>query len=234
MRFTRPKLSRTIAALAVMAILLGLGFWQLDRLGQKRDLILKIAERAISEPVPAPGFSEPGDIDFEFRRATATGTFRHDLEIAIYAIGPGGAPGYRIYTPLERNSGGVILVNRGWVPTALKGRALRAEGLPPGVVTVVGILRHPGAKARFTPENQPQTNAWFWLDLDLAADARGLENLAYYFIEAAADPDSPGPPRGATSAPYIANNHLGYMLTWFSLALALAVIFAIFHRRKDD
>ena len=234
MRFTRPKLSRTIAALAVMAILLGLGFWQLDRLGQKRDLILKIAERAISEPVPAPGFSEPGDIDFEFRRATATGTFRHDLEIAIYAIGPGGAPGYRIYTPLERNSGGVILVNRGWVPTALKGRALRAEGLPPGVVTVVGILRHPGAKARFTPENQPQTNAWFWLDLDLAADARGLENLAYYFIEAAADPDSPGPPCGATSAPYIANNHLGYMLTWFSLALALAVIFAIFHRRKDD
>ncbi|MCH8861945.1 MAG: SURF1 family protein [Proteobacteria bacterium] len=234
MRFTRPKLSRTIAALAVMAILLGLGFWQLDRLGQKRDLILKIAERAISEPVPAPGFSEPGDIDFEFRRATATGTFRHDLEIPVYAIGPGGAPGYRIYTPLERNSGGVILVNRGWVPTALKGRALRAEGLPPGVVTVVGILRHPGAKARFTPENQPQTNAWFWLDLDLAADARGLENLAYYFIEAAADPDSPGPPRGATSAPYIANNHLGYMLTWFSLALALAVIFAIFHRRKDD
>ena len=234
MRFTRPKLSRTIAALAVMAILLGLGFWQLDRLGQKRDLILKIAERAISESVPAPGFSEPGDIDFEFRRATATGTFRHDLEIPVYAIGPGGAPGYRIYTPLERNSGGVILVNRGWVPTALKGRALRAEGLPPGVVTVVGILRHPGAKARFTPENQPQTNAWFWLDLDLAADARGLENLAYYFIEAAADPDSPGPPRGATSAPYIANNHLGYMLTWFSLALALAVIFAIFHRRKDD
>lgn len=234
MLFTRPKPSPTIAALAVMAILLGLGFWQLDRLGQKRDLILKIAERAISEPVPAPGFSEPGDIDFEFRRATATGTFRHDLEIPVYAIGPGGAPGYRIYTPLERNSGGVILVNRGWVPTALKGRALRAEGLPPGVVTVVGILRHPGAKARFTPENQPQTNAWFWLDLDLAADARGLENLTYYFIEAAADPDSPGPPRGATNVVYIANNHLGYMLTWFSLALALAVIFAIFHLRKDD
>ncbi len=234
MLFTRPKPSLTIAALMVMAILLGLGFWQLDRLGQKRELIAKIAEGAVSEPVLAPGFSEPRDIDFEYRRVTATGTFRHDLEIPVYAIAPGGAPGYRIHTPLERNSGGVILVNRGWVPTALKDQASRAEGLSPGVVTVVGRLRHPGAKARFTPENQPQTNAWFWLDLDLAASERGLENLAYYVIEAAADPDSPGPPRGATNLPYIANNHLGYMLTWFSLALALFVIFAIYHLRKDD
>ena len=234
MRFTRPKPSLTVAALVVMAILLGLGFWQLDRLGQKRALILKIAERSVSEPLPAPGFSQPRNADFEFRRVTARGTFRHDLEIPVYALGPGGAPGYRIHTPLERNSGGVVLVNRGWVPTALKDRALRAEGLASGVVTVAGILRHPQGKARFTPENQPQTNAWFWLDLDLAADARGLENLAYYFIEAAADPDSPGPPRGATSAPYIANNHLGYLLTWFSLALALAVIFAVYHLPRDD
>ncbi len=234
MRFTRPKPSLTVAALVVMAILLGLGFWQLDRLGQKRDLIAKITERSISEPVPAPGFSQPGDIDFEYRRVTASGTFRHDLEIPVYAIGPGGAPGYRIHTPLERNSGGVVLVNRGWVPTALKDRALRAEGLAPGVVTIAGILRHPQAKARFTPENQPQTNAWLWLDMELAAAGRGLENLAYYVIYAVADPDSPGPPHGAISAPYIANNHLGYMLTWFSLALALVVIFAVYHLPRDD
>lgn len=217
-----------------LALLLWLGFWQLDRLQQKNALITRIAEGAVSRPVPAPEYSSSLNLDLEYSRVTATGIYRHDLEIPVHAIGRGGRPGYRIYTPFERVTGSVILVNRGWVSKAMKDPASRRAGLLPGVVAVEGALRIPGAKARFAPENQPENNDWYWLDMDLAASARQLDRLAWYIIVAAADPQSPGPLRGATSAPNIANNHLGYMLTWFSLAFALVVIFAIYHRRKAD
>ncbi len=234
MNFTRPKWSLTIATAAAMALLLGLGFWQLDRLQQKNALIARIAERMESAPVPAPEFRASRNIEFEYRRVTATGIYRHDLEIPLHAIGRGGRPGYRIHTPLERDSGDLILVNRGWVPKAMKDPASRRAGLLPGLVTVEGILRIPSAKARFAPENQPATNEWYWLDLELAASERQLDRLAWYIVMAAADPDSPGPPHGTTAALKVTNNHLGYMLTWFSLALALAVIFTLYHHRKAD
>ncbi len=234
MQFIRPKISLTIAALATLALLLALGFWQLDRLGEKRDLIDKIAERIVAEPRPAPAYPASPEIDLEYQRVLATGIYSHELEIPVYAIGPGGLPGYRIHTPLERQGGGVIMVNRGWVPLELKDPALRPEGLLPGLVTVAGILRHPAAQARFTPDNKPAENAWYWLDMELAASERNLDNLAYYVIQAVPDPDSPGPPHGSSGKPNIANNHLGYVFTWFSLALALVVIFAIYHRREAD
>lgn len=234
LRFTRPKPSLVIAALVAMALLLGLGFWQLDRLQQKRVIIEKIAAGAVARPVPAPGYGKTRNSDMQYRRVFATGIYRHDLEIQVYAIGGSGAPGFRVFTPLERDTDGVILVNRGWVAQALKDPRSRREGLARGVVTIEGILRNPGVQGRFTPENSPRKNAWFWLDMELVAAERGLEELSYYILQAAADPGSPGPPRGSTSGPYVANNHFGYMLTWFSLALTLALIFAIYHRRKAD
>lgn len=217
-----------------MALLLGLGFWQLDRLQQKNALIARIAERMESAPVPAPEDSALRNIDFEYRRVTATGIYRHDLEIPLHAIGRGGRPGYRIYTPLERKPGDVVLVNRGWVPKAMKDAASRGAGLLPGLVAVEGILRVPGAKARFAPQNQAENNEWYWLDLELAASERRLQGLAGYVIAALPDPNRPGPPHGTAAAPVISNNHLGYMFTWFSLALALAVIFALYHHREAD
>lgn len=234
MNFTRPKLSLTIATAAAMALLLGLGFWQLDRLQQKNALIARIAERMESAPVLAPEIRASRNIDFEYRRVTATGIYRHDLEIPLHAIGLGGRPGFRIYTPLERDSQSVILVNRGWVPKAMKDPALRRGGVLPGLVAVEGILRIPGAKARFAPENQAEKNEWYWLDLELVASERRLPGLAGYVIAASPDPNRPGPPHGTAAAPRVTNNHLGYMLTWFSLALALAVIFTLYHHRKAD
>jgi surfeit locus 1 family protein len=234
MQFTRPGIPLTLASLATLGLLLALGFWQLDRMGEKRDLIARIAARTIAAPLPAPEFAASPNFDLEYRQVFAGGSYRHDLEIPLYAIGPGGLPGYRIYTPLQRPAGDSILVNRGWVPPALQDPALRPEGLPSGAVTVQGVLRLAPGKARFTPENQPAKNAWYWLDMELIAAERGLENLAYYVIQLTADPDRPGPPYAMSGKPKIANNHLGYVLTWFSLALALVVMFAIYHRREAD
>jgi len=84
--------------------------------------------------------------EFDYRRITATGKFRHDQEMLVGPRIHEGENGFQIVTPLEREGGSKILVNRGWVAKAKRDHSLRKEGLPEGVITVEGLLRAPWKK----------------------------------------------------------------------------------------
>lgn len=110
--------------------------------------------------------------DFEYRKVKVTGTFRHDQEILLGPRTRGdGQPGYFLITPLERiDNGSKILVRRGWVPRDKKDQSTRLEGLTEGEVTVEGLLRTGEQKASsFVPENNPDKNEWYSLDLEAMA-----------------------------------------------------------------
>lgn len=235
--FVRPGLWPSLITLAGLFTLLGLGFWQIERLDWKQGIIAKIAEQSASAPVSAPSYRASWDIGMEYRRVTATGAFRHDLEVPIYALGRDGAPGYHIFTPLNMSEGrGAVLVNRGWVPEELKLASGRVAGLSEGNIRVDGVLRTPKRPNNFTPDNNAVADQWYWPDLTAMAEARGLENLAGYVIEASADANAQkmglAPPYGGATRLQIKNDHLGYALTWFGLAFVLLVIFAIYHIRR--
>lgn len=236
----RSLLAPGLAALVVLAILLGLGTWQLRRMAWKEALIAQIATRARAEPAPLPAearwaaWSPAAD---EFRRVRAVGSFRHDLETRVHGLAPGdrpGAPlqGVYLITPLVLADGAVVLVNRGFVPTELADPARRAAGQVAGEVAVTGLLRASEVRGLFVPESNPARDEWFVRDVPTIARARGLTRVAPFLVEADATPNPGGWPRGGQLRLDLPNNHLNYAFTWYGIALCLVGVFAAFARRR--
>nr|WP_284701671.1 SURF1 family protein [Rhodoplanes tepidamans] len=231
-----------LVSLVGVAILIGLGVWQLERMAWKRALIATLTERLAAEPValpPAaawPGLSREAN---EFRRIRVSGDFLHDKEALVYAIGSGSrtAPsglGYRVFTPLRLAGGATVLVDRGFVPDADKAPEARAAGQVSGPVEIVALMRWPESRPMFAPADDPDRNVWFARDPAAIAVTKGLTIPAFYLdLEQPAPPG--GLPRPVLLRPNLPDNHLQYAITWFSLALALAAIFVVwaFGRRKD-
>lgn len=176
----------------------------------------------------------PGDaIDpamWEYRRVGAEGRFLHDKEIHLSAIGANSRPGYRVITPLIRNDGLPVLVNRGWVPQALKDPSTRTTSQPPGLVHIEGQIAGARPKSRFTPENDLPDNVWYYVDLEEMSLATGLGDHMPVMI-VAGGPAIPGEyPQTSQVTPRLANNHMIYAITWYLLALGLAGIFLVYRR----
>lgn len=229
-----------LAALVALAILTGLGTWQLQRMAWKEDLIAQIEARAYGEPgaiVPEadwPAWRADRD---EYRKVRVTGTFLHQFEAPVYGLAPGerqGAPiqGFYILTPLKLPSGGTVIVNRGFVPTDLKDPETRAQAQPQGEVTVTGLVRAPETRNTFTPDDDPSKNTWFARDPQAIAAARKLERVAPFLIDADASPNPGGWPRGGQTPLTLPNNHLQYAVTWFGIALTLIGVFTAFAWRR--
>jgi surfeit locus 1 family protein len=129
-----------------------------------------------------------------------------------------------------------LLVDRGWVPMARKDPASRAEGQPDGPVIVEALLRTGGWKGStaFRPDNRPEDNTWFWVDPEAMAAWAGLENPVTAVYAAAGPAESPGGlPVGGQTRIDLRNDHLQYAITWYALAVALAVIYALYHLRRE-
>jgi surfeit locus 1 family protein len=237
------------AALITFAILCALGAWQVERLLWKEALIARVEAGLASTPVAAPGPAAwPGlDIEgMEYRPVELRGAFDHDREIhVVYTLvtprGPLGGIGYQVLTPFRTDDGWWVYVNRGFVPRDNKDPAARTAGQVAGETTVTGLLRRPGQRSWFMPADDPAANAWFSRDPALFAVAEGLpaDSVAPYVVDARYDPDLPGGmPQGGETIVSFPNNHLGYAITWFGLAAALAAVtIAVVvqrMRRRDD
>lgn len=232
-----------LAAFAVvaLAILCGLGVWQIQRLAWKEDLIARVNARVTLAPVPAPPPVEwPGlDLDAaDYRPVTLSGHFLHADEAHVYAAlteprGPVGGQGYMVLTPLETPDGWFVIVNRGFVPQERADPATRPQGQIGGETTVTGLLRPPQGRNAFTPADDPAGNMWFTRDPAPVAAHFGLpaDRVAPYLIDAAYDPALPGGlPQGGETTVTFSNNHLQYAITWFGLALGLLGVFFAYAR----
>jgi surfeit locus 1 family protein len=225
-------------ALAALALLIGLGVWQLERLEWKNALIAQVNDRVRAPAVPLPpesAWKAVGPAD-EYRRVTATGTLRHDREALLYTVEPEdrrpAGPGYWVLTPLVLSDGSSVIVNRGFVPLDRKDSATRREGQAAGRVTVTGLLRLPEEKRWFAPANDPGKGAWYRRDPAEIAAALGLARAAPFVIDADAAPNPGGLPAGGRTRLVFSNNHLQYAVTWFGLALALVGVFVAFARQR--
>ena len=220
-----------------VAFLLGLGFWQLDRLAWKQGILRRIDERIHAAAVsPPPEFAWAGfrADDEDYRHVTVSGRFLHEDEALVFrATGNGrpgfDGPGYLVLTPLVLANGAMIIVNRGFVPVAKRDPATRAAGQLAGEVVLTGLLRPTEPRNAFTPLDNPDKGEWYTRDPALIAQHFHLSRLAPFMIDADAEPANPGGlPQGGATVLAIPNDHLSYALTWFGLACSLAGVFAVF------
>lgn len=230
----RDLLAPGLATLVCLAILLALGTWQLQRKAWKEDVIRQVVERSRIDPPlapPAAGTWDPAAD--EFKRVRVTGRLLNDRETLVHGLAPSETPGralqgYYVLTPLVREDGPPILINRGFVPTELGNPRDRAAGEVGGPVTVTGILRASEERGLFVPAPDPQRGEWFNRDIPGIAAARGLTEVAPYLIEADATPNPGGWPRGGQLRVDLPNNHLQYAFTWYGIALCLVGVFSAY------
>jgi surfeit locus 1 family protein len=212
-----------LGALGVAA-LVALGTWQLHRRAWKLDLIQRIENRVHAPPVAAPGRAEWPTVTastHEYRRVRATGVFLHERETLVRASTELGF-GFWVLTPLRTPDGTLVLVNRGFVPPERRDPATRAAGQIAGETTVTGLLRMTEPGGAFLRANDPSADRWYARDVAAIAAARGLGDVAPYFIDADAASSVPDGPVGGLTVIAFHNNHLIYAITWYALAMMLA------------
>ncbi|OCP35618.1 hypothetical protein BC360_08855 [Ensifer sp. LC163] len=233
-RPSRSRLVLTVALSALAVVFIALGSWQVQRLFWKLDLIARVDARVHAEPVPAPpppgwpGISAEKD---EYRRVTAQGTFDHEREVLVQAVTERGA-GFWVVTPIVQADRSTILINRGFVPSDRRDAAGRAQGETSGIIDVTGLLRMSEPGGGFLRSNDPTGDRWYSRDVVAIAKAKGLANVAPYFIDADATPNPGGLPVGGLTVISFRNSHLVYAATWYVLALMSAAgIFIVYRSR---
>ena len=240
----RSLVAPTLAAAVALALLVGLGVWQLHRLQWKLGILQQIESRTTAPPAPLPPRADWATLrpdDYAYRHVTVTGTFDHTKESHVFrplapedAHGGISGVGDLVLTPLRLADGSTVIVNRGFVPDERLDPATRAAGQVQGPVTVTGLMREPEGRNLFTPADNPARNAWFTRDPKAMAAWWHLQDVAPFTIDADRSAVPGGLPQGGVTMLDIPNNHLSYAMTWFGLAGGLACVYVAFVWRLQD
>ena len=196
------------------AFLTGLGVWQVQRMHWKEGVLARIEAMIHGDPVALPataGLTEEAD---EYRSVTVEGRFTGQF-VELLAGQKGTSPGVRIIEAFATEDGRRILIDRGFLEDAARA-APRAEG----AAQVTGNLLWPDDSDSFTPPPDPKTGLWFARDLPAMAAKLEAEPLLIVATLPTGDGIEPVP----VDTSSIPNDHWGYAIQWFSLAVVWGVM----------
>jgi len=222
----------TFWAVPALLVLIGLGVWQIQRLHEKQALLASIAERMTAPEAPLADVLRLPVSETEWRHVRLRGRFLNGKEAYVHAIEPEFGLGVHVLTPFQMDEGGVVLVDRGFVPLSLRSPDTRSAGQLEGEANVSGIVRLAGERNMFTPAADERERTWYWRDPKGIAEASGVEVRAPVVIVADQPANPGGVPRFTGYRVDIPNNHLQYALTWFGLALTLVGVYLVYHVRN--
>jgi surfeit locus 1 family protein len=214
-----------VTTLVMLAILIGLGNWQVRRLAWKEAILADIDRAEASPAIPLPLAPSP------YQKVRVEGTLlagRTALfgdEVRDTANGP--RMGGDLIVPLQPASGDPILVDRGWVPQS------HPSTEPGGTSLVVeGFVRAPEHAGPFAAHDDPASDLFYTLDPAAIGAALGIAHVRPFVLIQMGRPVEGAYPAPADHLPRPPNNHLVYAITWYSLAATLLVIFAVWTARK--
>lgn len=228
----RPALWPTLISLPILVLSLSLGVWQMERREWKRDILDRLTTNQAAAPMPLDELLRGDPLRHEYGRVKIAGSFVHDKEFHLAARSLKNKVGLQLVTPFKTNDGRILLFNRGWIPSEKKEPAKRAEGQGTGGVELTGIVRRNQERRQFAPENVPDKNVWFHVDVPLMRRLAGAPpdpKLDAFFLDADAAPNPGGVPIGGQTRLDIPNDHLKYAITWFLMVLALAGVYLAYH-----
>lgn len=227
--FARRLVMPGLITLVGLMLLLSLGVWQLQRKEWKEGLIASLERQMAAEPTPLPA-SLSGDT--EFRRVAAQVEFLKGAKPALLFIGSSALrqdvrqPGYFVFAPARLPDGRVVVVNRGYVPLE------RVKEIAPPTGDITGYLRFPEKPGWFVSPHDAKAEIWFLRDPEAMAQALGWGAVAPFYIDQEGPVPTGGWPRPGKLSVHLRNDHLGYALTWFGLAGALAAVFTVWATRE--
>lgn len=228
----RPLPGLSLWVLALTALLVGLGVWQIQRLHWKLGLIAGIDRKMHIAPVSVDSAGLKPVAADDYTRVKLKGRFENGKEAYVFSTNHDMGPVYHVLTPFKTDKGPVYLVDRGMVPPAKRDPRTRAQGEIEGETEVVGIWRQPDTPGPFTPPPDLARHIWYARDLKGIARADGIRLAAPVVIEAGPTPNPGGWPKGGQTVINLPNSHLAYAATWFGLAVGLLAVYLAYHVSK--
>lgn len=236
-RFRKPALGPLLAFLVVLPVLIGLGFWQLDRAEQKRVLQADYDSRSMQSPIRISETVTDRE-RLRYYRVVAEGEYEAGHQFLLDNRVLDKQVGYHVITPLRlKGSQTRILVNRGWVKGNPDRSVLPEVPPPSGLQRVTGVAIVPHDKIFMLAKPAAIGKTWppVWQQLDLkrfqTATGQALQPVVMLL-----DPDSEG---GGLARRWRRLDtgiavHQGYAFQWFSLAVALIAVFLFVSIRRPN
>ncbi|MDH5368881.1 MAG: SURF1 family protein [Gammaproteobacteria bacterium] len=231
----KPGLIPTILMLMILSVLLRLGFWQLERAEEKRDLIALFKQQNESGSLLINDNIKV-DKKLNYRTAQVEGKYNSSKQIFIDNKIHKGQTGVYVLTPFKiKNSEYSILVNRGWVPMVIDRSAL------PEIKTTTHFLKLSGkikilTEKPFVVGDKFQSNdSWpalmQWINITEIENKSGLKLLPYIFL--LDEKEKSGYIRNWKPVVMQPEKSISYAVQWFSLALALIIIYIVVNLKKQ-
>lgn len=229
-----PWAGWTLLTFAGCVLFVRLGFWQWHRwvlsdaawtrFARGADAVQPLGERALAD-LPL------------YQRVSVTGRLDGQHQFLLDNRSYQGRPGYEVLTPLARAAGGVLLIDRGWVPfTGSRARLPDVTLAGEAAVTLSGrVADLPSAglaSGRAAPDPRgPWPKVTSFPSAAELAGALGLALPARILLL------DPGAPQGYVRdwhPPGLAPlRHLSYALQWWCFAALAVVIWAVMSVRRS-
>ncbi|MGY3618911.1 SURF1 family protein [Bradyrhizobium sp. USDA 10063] len=234
-----------IFTLILVVVFAGLGIWQLQRRVEKHALIAALNERLAAAPDALPQPSQWGalrPVSDEFRRVTLTATYAKLPDAMVFSSGSAvrddiSGPGTWAFLPARLPGGEIVVVNAGFVQNTMQDRAQEDRAVAPLItgepVKLTGYLRFPEAAGSLTPKESPAKRLWFVRNHLAMAAALGWgegRSIAPFYIDLESPVPDSGIPKPGPLKVNLKDDHMQYAITWFTLAVAVLIAFALWMR----
>ncbi|SHG14242.1 SURF1 family protein [Bradyrhizobium erythrophlei] len=233
-----------VFTLAMLALFIGLGVWQLQRRVEKHALIAALTERLAVAPgaLPSPAqWSALTPARDEFRRVSFTATYQHLPDAMVYSSGSAvrediSGPGTWAFLPARLASGETVVVNAGFVQNLMQERSQQDRAVAPLItgqpVMLTGYLRFPEKAGVLTPAENLARRLWFTRDHLAMAHTLGWGEVAPFYIDLEQPVPVSGIPKPGPLEVHLKDDHMQYAITWFALAGAVLIAFGAWLRAQ--
>ena len=230
--------------LFLAAVFLALGFWQLQRRTAKHELIAALTERLAEAPVALPLPSQWATLNparDEFRRVSFTATYAALPDAMVYSSGSAvrkdaSGPGTWAFLPARLPSGEMVVIDAGFVENTMQDRGVEDRAVKKLVtgqpLALTGYLRFPEPAGWLTPAENRDKRLWFVRDHLAIASALGWGAVAPFYVDLEQPVPENGIPRPGPLDVHLKDDHLQYAVTWFLLAGAVVIAFAVWARGR--
>jgi cytochrome oxidase assembly protein ShyY1 len=248
---TGPRRNRAgfgIFTLVMVAVFVSLGAWQLQRRVEKHALIAALTERLAAAPGLLPSASQWSALTpavDEFRRVRFTATYASGPDAMVYSSGSAvrddiSGPGTWAFLPARLATGETVVINTGFVQNTMQDRDQQDRAVRPLVtgapVELTGYLRFPESAGALTPAENLTKRLWFTRDHLAMAHALGWgqqgSRVAPFYVDLEQPVPANGIPKPGPLDVHLKDDHMQYAITWFALAGAVMIAFAVWLRAQ--
>ena len=203
-----------------------LGYWQLQRLSWKNNLIKSFNEFNISDPIDlSPTLNK------EFVKIKSEGIIYRNHKIFFPAKTYNGKVGYRLASKFISNKGDTYLIDEGWFSNSdFKYFQNNTDIFN---VNLLGYIRYPIKRKLFTPNNNKINNEWYTYDLkEISNYLSSPINKIIFIKKINSNKENFLIP--SSYKHQFNNNHLQYAITWFSMSFAFLIMFLVYVKKNKN